>query len=160
MKAQTYDAKVRPILEYACAAWDPHIKKYKDSLETVQKKAARFVTSCRSREPGSMTNTMYLLGWKPLEQRRKCTRLTHLHKILTGKNTTVRVPQHFIPQPSRYQTRNYHLKRFLYPRSQTNAHKNSFFPRTISDWNELQSKIIDIESTERFRQALDDEHVV
>ena len=70
VKAQTYDAMVRPILEYACAAWDPHVKKHKDSLEKVQKKAARFVTSCRSREPGSMTKTMCLLGWKPLEQRR------------------------------------------------------------------------------------------
>ena len=48
----------RPGLEYAGAAWDPHQQNLQDSIEKVQKQAARFVTGNYSYKPGSMTNIL------------------------------------------------------------------------------------------------------
>ena len=36
---------MRPILEYGSSVWDPHYEGLVDTLEKVQKRAARFVTS-------------------------------------------------------------------------------------------------------------------
>ena len=49
-----YTAMVRPHLEYASGAWNPHLKKYINKVENIQRKASRFVKkkkSCNSRDP-------------------------------------------------------------------------------------------------------------
>ena len=45
IKAQCYNALVRPILEYGCVVWDPHHRSDIDRLEKIQKRAARFATN-------------------------------------------------------------------------------------------------------------------
>jgi len=42
-KSLVFTSLVRPYLEYASGAWDPHTAKNVDSLEMVQRRAARFV---------------------------------------------------------------------------------------------------------------------
>ena len=44
-KDKAYNTMVRPILEYAGAVWDPYQSNHIDTLEKVQRKAARFVCS-------------------------------------------------------------------------------------------------------------------
>ena len=44
-----YKALVRPVLEYAGSAWDPHQSNHVQRLEAVQRKAARFVTGQHDR---------------------------------------------------------------------------------------------------------------
>ena len=66
---------IRPVLEYASSAWDPHQEYLQEKLEGVQKSAARFVTSDYSYEVGSMTNIMNQLNLVPLKERRKQNRL-------------------------------------------------------------------------------------
>ena len=43
MKSDAYLMYVRPILEYAACSWAPHTKCNIDKLESVQRRAARFV---------------------------------------------------------------------------------------------------------------------
>ena len=44
-REQLYNTLVRPHLEYAAAAWDPHVTKQKQAIEKVQRRAARWVTN-------------------------------------------------------------------------------------------------------------------
>ena len=43
VKKQAYLALVRPHLEYASSAWDPHLQKHIQQIEMVQRRAARFI---------------------------------------------------------------------------------------------------------------------
>ena len=47
--------RVRPKLEYAAAAWDPHLISDKNTLEKVQKRAAQYVKGIYSYN-ASVTN--------------------------------------------------------------------------------------------------------
>ena len=84
VKADCYKTLVRPILEYGCAVWDPHHKNDIESLEKIQKRAARFVTGNYDLHHSSTKFNMSKLQWKPLEERRACNKLNLLYKSRKG----------------------------------------------------------------------------
>ena len=43
-REKLYNTLVRPHLEYAAFVWDPHVTKQKQTIEKVQRRAARWVT--------------------------------------------------------------------------------------------------------------------
>ncbi len=45
LKETAYVILIISVLEYSKSLWDPHMKKYMDKLEKLQRKAARFTTS-------------------------------------------------------------------------------------------------------------------
>eukprot|EP00745_Piridium_sociabile_P035209 TRINITY_DN6134_c0_g1_i10.p1 TRINITY_DN6134_c0_g1~~TRINITY_DN6134_c0_g1_i10.p1 ORF type:complete len:150 (+),score=30.09 TRINITY_DN6134_c0_g1_i10:293-742(+) len=58
VKAASYTTMVRPILEYASAAWDPHLQK-DNNIVKVQRQAARFVhNSYTDGTPGCVENML------------------------------------------------------------------------------------------------------
>ena len=129
-------------MEYACSAWDPfqanHIKK----LEMVQRRAARFIKKEYSKQPGTVTNILSDLNLPTLESRRKVHRLCILHKAVHGQ-AAIRIPPTFhLRQNS--STRNYHPKKYININTSTNVYKNSFFPRSIKDWNDLPDHLLEI----------------
>ena len=74
---------VRPVCKYGSVAWSPYTQKDIICIESVQRRAARFVCNdyCRT----SSVNTMLSnLGWQDLETRTKITDLTMFFKIKTG----------------------------------------------------------------------------
>ena len=56
-----------------------------EELESVQKRAARFVIGNYNYETGSMTDILVQLKWESLKKRRKDNRLILLYKGLKGK---------------------------------------------------------------------------
>ena len=84
VKEAAHKAIVRPYLEYASSVWDPHLKKHVKQIEGVQRRAARFVKNCYTREPGTVTNLLNELNWIPLKVRRTISRLTLFHKAIHG----------------------------------------------------------------------------
>jgi hypothetical protein len=55
----SYKTMVRPILEYAATVWDPYTQSSIQTLENVQRRAARYVCNdYHSRTPGCVTNML------------------------------------------------------------------------------------------------------
>ena len=78
LKERAYKSLIRPRLEYCCCVWDPHHRKYHDKLEMVQRRAARFVTNNprkRSSLQPSVSAMVDNLGWEPLTERRRRSRI-------------------------------------------------------------------------------------
>ena len=76
---------VRPVLEYCNSVWDLPGVALQEELESVQMRAARFVTGNYKDETGSMTGILGQLKWESLKKRRKDNRLILLYKGLRGK---------------------------------------------------------------------------
>lgn len=68
-KDHAYKALVRPTLELSSTLWDPHSKTQKHNIETVQRRAARFVTN-RYHNTSSVSEMIDNLNWPTLETRR------------------------------------------------------------------------------------------
>ena len=154
VKARCYTTYIRPTLEYAGAAWDPHTtgnKTIVERLEAVQKRCARFVTG-DWRRTSSISQMLTALNWQSLQERRAHMRLHMLHNIIHG---AVDIPAmaYLTPMSHSYDTRGAHIKYHL-PHARLNVYKNSFFPACISMWNRLPSSVSEATSAEVFRGRL------
>ena len=134
-KSLAFTSLVRPLLEYASGAWDPHTVKNINSLEMVQRRAARFVKR-DYRRTTSASSLIDGLGWSTLSDRRKSSRLCSFCKAY---NKLSPISLHHLAQPSRSTRSTADGSCFLTLSSRTNVFKFSFFPRTIVDWNALSS---------------------
>ena len=76
IKENCFNTFVRPILDYACTAWDPHLDNQIQKLELINKRAARFITENHTRQHGNTKKNMNSLGWSPLKFRRQKLKLT------------------------------------------------------------------------------------
>ena len=148
-KQTAYFSLVRSAMEYGAAVWDPYLQKDKDKLEKVNRRAARFVAN-NYEQCSSVTTILKKLGWQSLEHRRQNQRLTMMYKIV---HNLVAVPTTLlIPADSR--TRMQHQYKYRAMSTSTSQHKNSFFPRTIPQWNILNQDIADSPSLDAFKNRL------
>ncbi|XP_077997418.1 uncharacterized protein LOC144450647 [Glandiceps talaboti] len=150
-KVLSYQSIVRPTLEYAASIWDPYTQKNITKLEKVQRSAARFVCDDYNRH-SSVTTMLEKLGWPTLQTRRKAARLTNLYKIRKGELCVTAANNRLSPTKS---TR-LHPARYKHLDSKTELFKNSFFSRTIVDWDELIASVIESPSTHSFKTRLRD----
>ena len=73
VKECAYRTLVRPVLEYACCAWDPYRRGDVNKIESIQRKAARFCKNDYGQQ-SSVTQMLEDLKWTTLEERRKETK--------------------------------------------------------------------------------------
>ena len=168
----TYISFVRLILDYGSIVWDPYLKQDIDKLERVQVQAARFITGdYRSREEGCVTGMFKSLELSSLENRRSSNRLIFMYKIVEGLVPAI-PPNEFL-KPAK-QNRQVKEKNFencetknILDRHTSNNNRNftvehckseqlkqSFFVRTIVEWNHLDTATVRSETVESFKQAL------
>ena len=69
VKTLAYNSLIRPHLEYSCQVWDPHTENDINKLESVQRRAARYVTN-RYHNTSSPSEMLTDLEWETLQQRR------------------------------------------------------------------------------------------
>ena len=74
VKEAAYKGIVHPVLDYGSSVWDPPVVVLLEELESVQKRAARFVTGNYNYETGNMTGILGQLKWESLKKRRKDNR--------------------------------------------------------------------------------------
>ena len=105
----------------------------------IQRKAARWVLNKDGHQyrEASVTDMLEQLKWRSLEQRRADTRLTMLWKI---RNEKVQISSSLLV-PNTGILHSAHPHRYV-PIGRHNADQyNSFFPRTIRQWNKLGSDV-------------------
>ena len=152
VRERTYSMFVLPTLNYASAVMDPYLTGDVDQLEKVQRRGARNVkNNYHDRSPGCVTNMLRDLQWLPLKEQRRAHRLNCLHKI---KHRKVNIDPGNIIQPGDSRTRG--QGRIRQQSVQATVYHQSFYPRTIREWNQLPTRITYIDDTEGFKPALDD----
>ena len=148
-KKLAYFSLVRPHVEYCASVWDPYSKKLINKTEMVQRRSARFVLN-RWGYKDSVTDMLNILKWPTLAERRKQHRLSMFYKIHHNL-----VPINFdnlqLETPIGSQSNS--IKYKISP-SNTNAHRFSFLPKTILDWNSLPYDVVQMSSVSSFKSAL------
>ena len=144
---------VRPKLEYCSSIWDPYHQENKNKLETVQRRAARFV--CKDiRRQSRVSDMLRDLNWKTPQDRRTIYRLTLLYKSVHDI-VVINSDEHYANHKSRNITTRKNVLNFLYSSyCQTNCYRYSFIPRTVAEWNRLPATIREAPSVDIFRARL------
>ena len=148
-----YKALVRPHLETASAVWDPHVKSDIYKIEMVQRRAARFVTNNYRRTEGTVTGILNNLKWESLQDQRKNKRLAIMHKIHSN-DIAIPIPD-YVERLKLTKTRQYHPLKFRPMKVSKNMYEYSFFPNTISQWNELPASVLESDTIDSFKTALE-----
>ena len=132
----------RSLLEYGMATWDPHLQKYIDTLERIQRRAARWI----ERDYRPTTSVTEMLDNLSLD-RREAARLILMFKIM--HNHVSIPPDDLDLQPASQRTRSSHRKKLQHLRASTEAYRNSFATRTIPIWNTLPAQVAEADSIRR-----------
>ena len=104
LKSTAYQTLVRPHLEYLSTVWDPYTQEFKDQIERVQRRSARFV--CKDyKRTSRVTSMLKSLQWDTLEHRRKVARLSMFHKIHHGQTA---IPAEEFLNQVKHHSRNLH----------------------------------------------------
>ena len=129
-------------------------------------RAARFICrDYRSRAPGSITGMLRDLDLRSLQERRRGLRLTFLFRVVEGMVPAMPVSKFLEPVgrdkrrvrlPPRYRSVDFesgsatvaslqtnHNQCFKTIQCKTATYQNSFFPKTVPEWNQLNEHIID-----------------
>lgn len=149
-KLHAYQALIRPSLEYASTIWHPHTAMLSDMLESVQNKAARFITSCHSRHQ-SVTCLKRSLNLPLLATRRKLSRLCFFHSLYHSDSSFSRSFIHPAPYVS---DRVGHAHKVNPIYSRTKKYQFSPLLLSINEWNALPSNIVAITEPSLFQSAV------
>ena len=90
---------------------------------------------------------LHSLNWPSLQLRRRISRLQTFYKA-TYKLSALSIPSYFLP--AQRLTRHYHPLHYIVPCSRTSSYQQSYYPRTIRDWNELPHYIIESNNLQSF----------
>ena len=89
---------MRSTLEYDAIVWDPYKLQDIQSIEKIQRQAARYIKNdyC-SRFDGCVREMLQDLKLQPLQQRRLESRLVMMYKIVRGMVPAINADEVFIP---------------------------------------------------------------
>lgn len=150
-KLLAYKTYIRPLLEYASIIWDPYTLVNTNKLESIQRKAARFVYSSYSWKT-SPTSLLRRAGLESLAVRRYHDRLKFFYLMY---NDRLQIDKEAYIQPSICRpTRSNRPMKVAEFSCKTNVFKNSFFPRTCHEWNLLPANVVQCSDVSSFLRAL------
>lgn len=128
-----YKTVILPVLDYAAIIWDPYTQANIKKLERVQRKAVRFIYNNYSRT--SVTELLKQANLPALTERNRVSRLKFLFQLI-NKHYNIDISD-IITFSSGYATRQRHHLTLTPFRVKNNCFKYSFFPRSVTEWNNL-----------------------
>lgn len=172
LKQTAYISMVRSTLEYGSSVWDPYSADDISRLERIQRGAARFITgNYKDRQPGCVTKMLEDLNLPSLQNRRQQNRLCQMYKVAGGlvpglpaeeHLTEIRGRRKIIPKkntafvtsnPVTKFCRN-NSRAYAIPPASCDQYKNSFFVKTVTEWNQLEDKTVLSDTAEIFRSRV------
>ena len=148
IRATCYKSLVRPQLEYASTVWDHTIKTHINTVEAVQRRAARFITG-DYRQESSVTAMLHNLQLESLQERRLRARAVMMFRVVSNLIDLSSGSLH----PSGTATRG-HTQRYIQPFCHVKSYQDSFYPAGIVIWNSLPQDVINADSLESFRTRI------
>ena len=127
LKETSYLTLIRSVMEYAAPIWDPHLQKDINLLESVQRRAARFIKGDYY-TTSSVSHMLQDLGLHELKDRRRDLRLALMFKVVHGHIAVDATSIGLTPADGR--TRANHIN--FAPSGQTLPHSNFPSPRELS----------------------------
>ena len=79
------------------------------------------------------------LEWPSLQDRRKVARLANLFKIRNNDLFVTAAKKRLVPSKSKH----IHPAKYKHVEARTEIYQNSYFPRTVVDWNALPPTVIE-----------------
>ena len=116
----------------------------------MQRRAARWMMNNYGRY-NSVTTMIQHLDWDTLKKRRMIIRLQTLFKIMHNEYA-LKIPTHYLPMTRH--TRQYHPLHFTLPNSSTVTYQQSFYCKTINEWNHLPISTIEQDNLNLFTNQL------
>ena len=153
IREHSYRQLILPVLNYCSTIWDPYHHNATNQIEMIQHRAARFVLNrpWRRYHLDSMTRMLTELQWPTLQTLRSNARLILLYKLIHHHQF---IPNQYLPIPAFPIIRANHHFKFQHYTSRTTMYRNSFFPRTIPEWNKLPSTIVESNNLNLFKRNL------
>ena len=112
VKETTYKSLARPRLEYCSSILDPYHQEYKNKLESVQHRPARYV--CKDiRHQSHVSDMLRDLNLKMLEDRRTISRLTLLYKSVNNI-VAINIDEHYTNHEKKIYYNQKNILNFLY----------------------------------------------
>ena len=149
MITKLFKSLIRPILEYGNLIWGPHYVADQQAIEGVQRRATKLISSI-SHCP--YPERLRILNLPSLNYRRLRGDMIFLYQI-TRHNSDSSLLDLFQPALTT-STRGHNFKYFK-PRCNTRYRSNFFSYRTIDNWNNLPSYIVNADSINSFKNLLD-----
>jgi len=144
-----YKTYIRPHMEYCVQTWSPHLAKYIQTLEKVQRSATKLVSSLKKLSYETRQNKLGLLT---LEKRGIRGDLIETYKIINGVEN-VKINQFFEFSNTGYILRG-HDKKLLINRSRLNTRQFFFSNRVARHWNNLTQEVVNALSVNSFKNRL------
>ena len=150
-----YTSLVRPHLEYAVSVWSPSLKSDIDTLERVQRRATKLVSSIRD---FSYEDRLKALNLMSLEDRRLRGDLIQMFKIVNRiENIKFVKGVNFSSSLSRNLRRSNDM-RLVREINKRGRHRYHFLSnRVVNVWNELSTNAISSKNVNEFKASIDEE---
>ena len=140
---------VRSLLEYGNVAWGPFYKEDAKLVEKVQRRATKVVPELKKL---TYEDRQRRLNLPSLQHRRRRGDMIFAYKIMTGKVNLE--PMKIFTMANR--TMRSHQYKIQKTKITKFVSANAFSNRIVKDWNILPSKIIMSQTTDNFKNKLDD----